>query len=251
MLFIDRHSGLHELHPLTKLALSGFAFVAAASLTDLRWVLLLFGGLVVMAVWGRVGVEFVRTMVKVMWPFALSLFVIQGLFAPGTIVLARLGPFALKLEGIQLAARFSGRLLGWFGAGLLLMMTTRPDRLMLALTELGLPRSLGYMVLTSLQIIPRFQGKAAEILDAQRSRGLQTEGSLRIRARGLLPLVTPLILGSLAELEQRAIALEARGFSRPGRRTSLIELRDSQVQKLARTALLVAALALIVVRIVV
>lgn len=249
MLFLDRQSGLHQLHPLTKLSVSGFAFVAAASLADLRLVLVLYLGLFVIALWGRVGLAYLRNTARAIWPFAVSLLLIQGLFAPGSTVLARVGPLAFKLEGVELAARFTGRLLGWFGAGLLLMISTRPDRLMIALTDIGLPRSLGYMVLTSLQIIPRFQSKATEILEAQRSRGLQTEGSLRKRARGLLPLVMPLILGSLAELELRAIALEARAFTHPGAKTSLIELTDSLLQRSIRWALLLSAIGLLALRI--
>lgn len=249
MLYIERQSTLHELHPLTKLALSGLAFVAAAGLPGAGTPLLVFAALSLIAIWGGVGLDYLRSAGQVIWPFALSLFLIQGFFGPGSQLLLRLGPFALKLEGLQLAARYTARLLGWFGAGLLLMLTTRPDRLMTALSELGLPHSLAYMVLTSLQIIPRFQSKAGEIIDAQRSRGMQTEGNLLKRARGLPPLVTPLILGSLAELEQRAIALEARAFSRNGPRTSLIQLRDDRMQRIARWAMLVLALAVIAWRV--
>jgi energy-coupling factor transport system permease protein len=125
------------------------------------------------------------------------------------------------------------------------MIATRPDNLMLALIERGLPRQIAYIILTSLQIIPRFQNKAEVILDAQRARGLETEGSLFHRLRILVPLIAPLILSSILELDERAIALEARAFSRQGPRTSMTILKDSKIQMAARWGLMVLILALI------
>ena len=42
-----------------------------------------------------------------------------------------------------------------------------------------------------------------------------------------MPIVGPVILGSIAEVEERTMALEARGFTRPGRRTLLWSPPDS------------------------
>jgi energy-coupling factor transport system permease protein len=105
-------------------------------------------------------------------------------------------------------------------------------------------------VLTTLQIAPRFQAKAQTILDAQRARGLETEGHLIRRFRALLPLVIPLVLGSIIDVEERAIALEVRAFSREGPKTSLIALRDTTGQAILRWGLLVAVIGLVVVRVV-
>jgi len=94
-------------------------------------------------------------------------------------------------------------------------------------------------VLATIQIAPRFQAKANTILDAQRARGLETEGGVGRRVRALLPLVVPLVLGSIIDIEERAMSLEARAFSREGKKTSLLVLPDSAAQKAARAALLI------------
>ena len=114
---------------------------------------------------------------------------------------------------------------------------------MRTLDQHGLPKALTYVVLATIQIAPRFQAKANTILDAQRSRGLETEGSVRQRIRALLPLVIPLVLGSLIDIEERAMSLEARAFSRTGEKTSLLVLPDSAAQRLARTLLLLGMIA--------
>jgi energy-coupling factor transporter transmembrane protein EcfT len=55
--------------------------------------------------------------------------------------------------------------------------------------------------------------------------------------------VVPLVLSSIVDVEQRAIALEARAFNRPVTKTSFRTLVDSQAQRLVRWILLPVTLA--------
>jgi len=61
-------------------------------------------------------------------------------------------------------------------------------------------------------------------------------------------IVGPVILGSIAEVEERTMALEARGFTRPGRRTLLWSPPDSGIESALRWGLLLALVALIALR---
>jgi energy-coupling factor transport system permease protein len=88
--------------------------------------------------------------------------------------------------------------------------------------------------------------RATVIQASQRARGLDTEGSIRARLRGVLPLVGPVILSSLTEVEERSLALEVRAFGRPGKRHLLWRSPDSPVQLVARAALFVVLVGLIV-----
>ncbi|MCJ7677356.1 MAG: energy-coupling factor transporter transmembrane protein EcfT [Anaerolineales bacterium] len=246
-----RPSGVEALHPLTKLTLVLVAAMAGAALPTTLAVLAVFLGLLVpLAAWGRCLGVFLRTCLRVLLPFFVSLVLIQGFFTPGPTVLMHVGPFRYTLEGLQVALLFSARLLVGLGAATLLMLVTRPDALMRALVARGLPNQIAYIVVTALQIVPTFQARAHSILDAQRSRGLETEGRLTVRVRAFAPLVGPLILSSLMQIEERAIALEARAFSRTGRRTSLVALRDTRGQTFLRWVLLLAGLALVAARLV-
>lgn len=249
-LYLSRQSGLHALHPLTKLTLA-LSTLGSAVLFPAAWqVLAVFAfALIPLAAWGRVLKPFLVTCAKLIWPFALSLFLIQGFFTPGDTRLLTVGAFSLKAEGISLAASYASRILVALGSAVLLMFATRPDALMLALSERGMPRQIAYIIVTSLQIIPRFQTKAQTILDAQQSRGLEIQGSLLHRLKVLLPLVAPLLLGSIIDVDERAIALEARAFSRPGPRTSLLVLHDTPMQMMVRWSLVIALLLLTVLRV--
>lgn len=248
-MYIDRDSGLHRLHPLTKLALAFATLVAGLALPWLWAPYALFLLVVVpLALWGRVAAPLLGAAWRIVLPFAISLFLIQGFFWTGGTPLFEIGPFSLKQEGVLFAALMTGRILVIVSSFLLLTLSTRADALMIALSRRGAPPTLAYIILTTLQIIPRFREKAGTILDAQQARGLETGGSLGHRLRALLPLVQPLILGSIVDIEERAIALEARGFSRQGPKSYLLELNDSMAQLALRWLLVLAALLAIVSR---
>ena len=153
------------------------------------------------------------------------------------------------MEGARYALISVGRIILVMADFLLFAMTTRPDTLMISLKQVGVPSSIAYIIVTTLQIIPSFQRKALTILDAQRSRGLETEGNLFIRVRAFVPIILPLVLGSLMEVEERAIAIQVRGFNSNRKETSLVEIDDTRRQATVRKLFIIIALLCVVARI--
>lgn len=249
-LYVSKQTAIHRLHPLTKLTYVLTCLLIAWIVPGV-WApyIVLLVGIVPVALMAQVFPNVVRNTIKTTIPFAISLFIVQGLFWTGGTVIQQLGPFSLKEEGLLFAIRGTGRIIIAVSGFLLLSYATRSDELMLALSQKGLPSRISYVILSTLQIIPRFQHKANTILDAQRSRGLETEGSFLIRTRALLPLVFPLLLGSIVDIEERAIALEVRAFGRSGPKTSLLVLHDTNRQRLFRRLLILVSLGVIALRI--
>lgn len=112
----------------------------------------------------------------------------------------------------------------------------------------GLSPRMGYVLQSALQIIPQTLEMAGRIQDAQRARGLETEGSLPRRARAYLPLMLPLVLSSLVATQERAMALEVRGFGLRVKRLSRFEFTDSVPQRVLRWLLALAVPGAVVVR---
>jgi len=249
-LYAGRESWLHRLHPLTKLTATG-TLVAAALLLPGAWPNYAVAGLLLLplALSGRVAREWLRGVWPVVLPFAVSVFLIQGLLWPGGTPLLHLGPVSVKREGLLFAVACVGRIWLLVGAFILFALTTRADRLMIGLTQRGVSPSLAYLVVATVQIIPRFRARAAAILDAQRARGLETEGGLRQRLRALLPLIGPLVLSSLVDVEERALAIEARAFTVRGPKTSLAEVVEAAWEPAARWAMMALAAGLVAARI--
>ena len=247
-IYISGNSPLHALHPLTKLAAALLILVVAEVLPWPLVPLVLCGLLFPLALIAGVLKPLLRAALVILLPIALSLFVIQGLLFPPTKTLPlSLGPITIWLDGLVFASLITVRLLVLTATVLLVLQTTHPADLILALTERGLPLGIGYVLLVSLQLVPDMSARATAILEAQRSRGLETKGLLR-RLRTLPALIGPLIVGALLDVEERAMALESRAFASVGPKTSLRTLHDSLVQRAARPLLLTLTVAVLIAR---
>lgn len=182
-----------------------------------------------------------RTSLLLTLPIAVSVLLVNVFFFPGgRTELLRIGPIVATAEGLGFAIEILARILAISGAITLFYLVTRPAELVLDLERRGVSPRLGFVANASVQTVPAMVERANAITAAQRARGLDTEGSVWRRARGLVPIVGPVILGSIAEVEERTMALEARAFTRPGRRTLLWAPDDSGLQRLARWLLVLA-----------
>lgn len=189
----------------------------------------------------RVVGRLVRVSLLVSLPIAISVVLVSVFTRAGTTVLFTLGPFDATLEGVDFAARTLARLLAIATAVGLFTLTTDPRALVADLERRGVSPRLAFVALATASAIPTLIERGAAIAEAQRARGLDTEGGLLARARGVLPLVGPTILTALVEVEERSLALETRAFDRPGRRDLLWSVPDSSRQAAVRR-LLVAGL---------
>jgi len=173
-------------------------------------------------------------------PIAISVVLVSVFTRAGETVLFEIGPFDATAEGVDFAAQTLVRLfaistsIGLFG------MTTDPRAFVLDLERRGLSPRFAFVALATLEAVPAMVERAQVIASAQRARGLDTEGSVAARLRGVLPLAGPVVLSSLTEVEERSLALEVRAFGRPGRRHLLWRLPDSASQFVLRAVLLAA-----------
>ena len=174
-------------------------------------------------------------------PVVGSILLINTFLLPGaTDAILRLGPLAPTYSGLRFGMEVALRLMAMSLALALVYLTTEMDDLLADFERRGLGRRAVFVVGAALQTVPRMVERAAEIVDAQRARGLDTEGRFWRRARGVVPLAAPLIFGALTDVEERTMALEARGFSAPGRRTPLRVPRDRALERGLRWSVTVA-----------
>jgi energy-coupling factor transport system permease protein len=191
----------------------------------------------------------VRTSLLLTLPIALSALLINLFFFPGGHqVLLRVGPVTATAEGLEFALEILVRIMAISGAITLFYLTTRPQDLTVDLERRGVSARVAFVANASVQTVPAMVERAQQIAAAQRARGLDTEGSVLRRIRGIVPIVGPVILGSIAEVEERTLALEARGFTRPGRRTLLWWPSDTARQRIARWGLVLALVVLTAAR---
>jgi energy-coupling factor transport system permease protein len=231
--FVAGNGILHRLHPFTGLSLAAAVVVLALALPAPQGAVGLAAALVIVAFVAGLPRVLV-TVAAFAAPFWLFLFLIHVVFGDD------------PLRALTVGGQITAILLGF----LLVLASVHPARLVDALLEARVPFAVAYLLAATLQSVPRLQARAGAILDAQRCRGLAVQGSLWRRARAVVPLAVPLVLGALAEVDQRAFALDSRGMGARVRRTPLAPPRDSVLDGSIRWSLLILSLGVIALRVI-
>jgi energy-coupling factor transport system permease protein len=167
-----------------------------------------------------------------------AILLVNTFFLPGaTDEIVRIGPLAPTWSGLRFGVQVALRLLAFSLSLVLIYLTTGVEDLLDDLERRGLGRRPVFVIGSATRLVPRMAQRGRDVIEAQRARGLDTEGRIWRRASGLLPLATPLVLGAITDVEEQTMALEARAFTAPGRRTPLRTLPDTSSQRILRWTL--------------
>lgn len=242
----DGTSPLHRAHPYTPLAFASALLLSVFALGTPASV----GAAVALAVGfalagGVLGYTARPALLLGLTTWAVLL-VLHGLLGPEPT--RTLGPFPVSEPGLERALVLGGRLTAILFAFLSVLAVVSPARLVEAMTDRGVPFARTYLLVSTLTLVPRMRARTAAILEAQQCRGLRLGGSPWARVAALGPLVLPLVLGALVEVDEQVLALDARGADRGGRRTALEPPADSSLERLLRWGALTLALAVLVAK---
>jgi energy-coupling factor transport system permease protein len=243
-------SGFYRsLNPATKLAVAALEVVAAFTLPGWVGPLLVLAAVTSTAAAAR-RLRGLATIALATTPIVGSILLINLFLLPGASdPIVRLGPLAPTWSGLWFGLQTAARLVAFSAAIALVYLTTAVDDLLADLGRRGLGRRAIFIVGAAVQMVPATIERAGEIVDAQRSRGMDTEGRIWRRARGVLPLAAPVVFGALTEVEARAMALEARAFTAPGRQTLLRVPVDRPLHRAIRWSAAAAIVAIVGMRV--
>lgn len=220
-LYTDNGSWLVRLHPFTKL----FYLLAAIAVPLLTGYLPMFLVTILLSLLLLKSALLVRKALPLLafsFTIILTIVLIQGIFnQKNEHILFSLGPVHFYREGLLYAARIGLNILNMLLSFAVLVLTTDPSELVEELEKKGFSPKFGYIINSVFQIIPQMIGTMNTISDAQRSRGMETEGNLRTRIKAFLPLISPVVMSALTSTRERAIALEVRGFGGKAKKTYL------------------------------
>lgn len=221
-------------HPFTPLVVTLCIAIAALAAPNPGVAGALYAGTVILAVAAGVGRAALRALVPLA-PLWFFLFVLHGLLGDGPRV--TFVGLTVAADGLALAGAQAARLGAIATASFALYASFSPSRFVDAAAERRWPFAASYLVVATLLALPRFRARAAAILDAQRSRGLRLGGGPWNRLRAIGPVTFPLLLGVLAEVDERGFALETRSAGAVRSRTPLdpppLQVADRVVKWLA------------------
>jgi energy-coupling factor transport system permease protein len=128
--------------------------------------------------------------------------------------------------GILRAFTYALRFLAIISSTSLFFVTTSPDELEQIMKWLRVPRDVVFAFVTAVRFIPVVMLDTFQIMDAQKSRGLELEkGNLIARVRNMIPILIPLVVNSVIRSGELAEAMESRGYGSTPHPTSLYRMK--------------------------
>ncbi|MDG7007404.1 MAG: energy-coupling factor transporter transmembrane protein EcfT [Nitrososphaerota archaeon] len=216
-------SAYHRLDPRVKLLISVLMFVTTLLVRSLYELAFVLAFMVIVSGVATVLRRVVRTMTLTAL-FSTFIFVINFVVTRdlGTSVL-----YALRFVAIVVSTS-------------LFFITTSPDELEQVMKTFRLPRDVVFAFVTAVRFIPVMLLDTMQIMDAQKSRGLELEkGNIFRRVRNMIPILIPLVVNSVVRSGELAEAMESRAYGAVPRPTSLVEYRSTTVDRVVALAAVV------------
>ena len=241
---------MRKLYPITKL------FICLALLFSLFIISSYIYNYCMAIICGMIAVGFgisLKTYAKriffsLFW-LLIAIFIIQSVFLPSGEVLLKVGIISVYKEGLFKAIILTSRITAFVSILTLLILITPAKDFTIALEKKGLNPKAAFILLLSLQMIPEMKKQANVIMNSQKARGVETEGNILVRAKALIPVFIPLVLSSIVNTEEKAITLEARGFSIGEKRTILDDIKETEYDKKVKIFLVVFLILCIIWRV--
>ena len=249
-LYVDNGSYLNKMHPYTKL-LYVLAAIAIPLIGGKLWLFPIVIGISLMLLVSGKILKKALPLIGFSITLIAVIFIIQGLFHYGNeTVLFNIGSVPVYKEGVLYATRISCNILNMLLSFAVFVLTTSVTVLVDELEKSGFSPKFGYIVTSVFQILPQMMNTKDTILDAQKSRGMETEGKLSVRVKAFFPLISPVVTSSLINTRERAVALEVRGFGRKNKKTFLYDHPKTVVDRSVSVILVCLIVATIVSRII-
>ncbi len=230
----ERENAILALYPITKLVMVLSIMIIFSVFPGYKYSYLGFLIMIFVAIASDSFAKFMKTFLKTLFILSIFIFIMRGLLTSGTEIVWQWGILKLTKEGLVEALNMVSKLFVLGGGILLFFSITDIQDFVIALENKGMSPEASYVVLSTFQTIPEMKKNAEAIMDAQKTRGVETEGNIILRAKAFFPTLGPLILSSIASTEEKAITLEARAFSAQCKKTRLKEVHERKVDKLIR-----------------
>ncbi len=182
---------------------------------------------------------------KAILPILIFTAIINMFYNDGNAtVLFEIWRLAVTKEGIYRAIFMASRIVLLIFISSLLTYTTTPNDLTDALEKLLSPlrfiglksavHTLAMMMTIALRFIPTLIEEAEKIMNAQKARGADFEsGSIKERAKVLIPILIPLLISSVRRAYELAEAMECRCYNGGEGKTRMKQLKTGLIDYVA------------------
>jgi energy-coupling factor transport system permease protein len=210
----------HRLDPRAKLLISVLMFTTTLLVRSLYELAGVLAFMVAVAAVAMVLKRVARTMLFTAG-FSVVIFVLNFIFT----------------RNLETSLLYAARFVAIVVSTSLFFITTSPDELEQVMKTFRLPRDVVFAFVTAVRFIPVMFLDTIQIMDAQKSRGLELEkGNVFKRVRNMIPILIPLVVNSVVRSGELAEAMESRAYGAVQKPTSLVAYTTRTTDKLVAVA---------------
>ncbi|MCX7773815.1 MAG: energy-coupling factor transporter transmembrane protein EcfT [Clostridia bacterium] len=212
--YINGDSFFHKLNPLTKLTWAFLTCIACFASSHHLFVLSLLILNIAVAASSRI-LDKAKGVFKALFILGFILMLFQLFFTPfGKVYFYILPGVPVTDQGVSFSLLLMLKMIAALSPLSLMIMLTPMNELLTAMVDkLKVPYRYAFVVVTALRFIPTFSHEMDQIMQAQMSRGHETDTKNPFKKIGvIIPMCIPLLISSVRKIETMAISIETRGF---------------------------------------
>lgn len=250
MIQVKKSNPIAALYPSCKLWIVCLYSICSFILSTIRvneypvWIIAWFFVVPVLAAASGVFKKFCKVFSKLLIVVGI-IFVAQSIIVSGGDVLLDFKFITVEQAGLASAIFLGFSITNIAGIFMWLFQTTENKEISSAMSNAGLNYKAAYVFTSSLQMVEVLGKSSKTIMNAQRARGVETQGNIIVRAKAFFPSLVPLILGAITNTEERVLTLESKGFDVSGKKTQLYQVKKSGKETLALTLGIIITVAII------
>ncbi|AOT72038.1 energy-coupling factor transporter transmembrane component T family protein [Geosporobacter ferrireducens] len=230
--YSENSSYIHKLDPRVKLLWLIGNLILILSFQELTVLIPSLGLVLITTILAGISLTVFLPLVKVMSIIGIQFILFQGLLRPEGVILFQLGNLNFYLGGVLIGIQGIALLITLVLLFLQFVMWTSPNELTLLCVKLGLPQKYAVLLGLALHFLPIMEKDLQMIYESQQARGLELETTWQ-KAKGLVPIILPLILRSLKRSQEIALSMELKGYNRFSARTFLSSISFSSADYFA------------------
>ncbi|MBL1227802.1 energy-coupling factor transporter transmembrane protein EcfT [Enterococcus sp. BWB1-3] len=214
-------------HPSTKLMIVLTVIIVSmfSTLPTVQYVL--FGVALVLSLFSGTITNFFNTFFKSVFVIVLFIFLVQVFIVKNEDSQSLWWFIGYSQMGMDTSVGLTSRIVAISSIIIWFFQVTSVKDIVAALEKARISKKVTFVIAATIQLIPQMSKLSQTITDAQRARGIETEGSVFIRMKAFVPMMGPLVLTSIQQTDERVLTLEARGFSAPMKKTTYYSIKKT------------------------
>lgn len=242
-------SRIGQLYPSTKFAFMVLIILLSMFTPGYLFQYMVFPFIILLSVCSKTAVDFLSAFMKSIFIVVLFIFIIQVFIMLNDDSVKIWGFIHFSDMGLLNSLTMTSKIVAISSTIIWYFQVTSVKDMIYALEKSGISPKITFVIASTIQLIPQMLLLSKTITDAQKARGIETEGNMVTRLKAFIPMVGPLVLSSIQQIEERVLALESRAFSAKATKTSIYALKKQKADYMLTTLCAVILIGYIVWRI--